>query len=136
MRRQCARPGCSVVASATFTFDSEKQTVWLDAPFEGNARAGDLCARHARVLSPPRGWNLIDRRGPAPVERPKPAPLVTPASSAPAAASTPRRPTPQPATVQPRLEAAAPVARPSWHPRFERGDSLDGVLEATTPLLA
>jgi hypothetical protein len=50
------------VGSATYTFDSSTCTVWLDTPFEGGARAGDLCDRHARSLTPPRGWRLEDRR--------------------------------------------------------------------------
>ncbi len=62
MQRQCAWFGCSAVASATYTFDSSTCTVWLDTPFEGGARAGDLCHRHARTLKPPRGWHVEDRR--------------------------------------------------------------------------
>jgi hypothetical protein len=31
---------------------------------------------------------------------------------------------------------AAPVASAAWYPRFERGDTLGGVLEASTPLLS
>ena len=60
--RQCARFGCSAIAVATFTFDSNAQTVWLDTPAPGAARAGELCSRHARSLTPPRGWQLEDRR--------------------------------------------------------------------------
>jgi hypothetical protein len=62
VRRQCARPSCSAIATATFTFDAEEKTVWLDAPSEGAARAGELCERHARALTPPQGWELDDRR--------------------------------------------------------------------------
>ena len=62
VRRQCARPGCSAIATATFTFDAWEQTVWLDAPADGQARAGELCERHARALTPPQGWRLDDRR--------------------------------------------------------------------------
>jgi hypothetical protein len=62
MQRQCAWFGCNTVGSATYTFDSSTCTVWLDTPFEGGARAGDLCDRHARSLTPPRGWRLEDRR--------------------------------------------------------------------------
>lgn len=62
MPRQCARPGCSATATATFTFDAEEVTVWLDAPDDRGARAGELCERHARALRPPRGWRLEDRR--------------------------------------------------------------------------
>jgi hypothetical protein len=63
VRRQCARFGCSAVAVATFTFDSNACMVWLDTPAPGAARAGELCNRHARSLTPPRGWQLEDRRG-------------------------------------------------------------------------
>jgi hypothetical protein len=67
LRRQCARSGCSATAVATFTFDSNARTVWLDTPAPGAARAGELCNRHARSLTPPRGWQLEDRRHPLPV---------------------------------------------------------------------
>ena len=63
VQRQCARPGCSLVASATFTFDAAEQTVWLDVPADDGARAGELCERHVQVLTPPQGWRLDDRRG-------------------------------------------------------------------------
>ena len=70
-KRQCARFGCSAPAVATFTFDSGACTVWLDVPALGAARAGELCDRHARSLTPPRGWQLEDRRGvPEPAEVP------------------------------------------------------------------
>jgi hypothetical protein len=63
MQRQCARPGCSAEATATFTFDALECTVWLDEPSDDGARAGELCERHVRVLTPPQGWQLDDRRG-------------------------------------------------------------------------
>jgi hypothetical protein len=114
MRRQCARPGCSAVATTTFTFDSGEQIVFLDAPRDGGARAGELCARHARSLNPPRGWQVVDRQEPeAPVESRHV--VATPAI------------TPLPAPV---TDEAA------WYPRFERGDTLGGVLDAATPLLS
>jgi hypothetical protein len=62
MRRQCARPGCSAAATATFTFDATELTVWLDTPGDQGARAGELCERHIRALRPPRGWHLVDLR--------------------------------------------------------------------------
>jgi hypothetical protein len=76
VQRQCARSGCSAVATATFTFDAREQTVWLDAPRDGNARAGELCERHAARLTPPQGWRLDDRRA-APAA-PPPALAVSP----------------------------------------------------------
>ncbi|MGQ0802983.1 MAG: DUF3499 family protein [Actinomycetota bacterium] len=60
--RLCERPGCNEPAAATFTFNSRHQSVWLDHLGETNASAGHLCQRHADALSPPRGWELHDRR--------------------------------------------------------------------------
>jgi hypothetical protein len=62
VQRLCARPGCNAAATATFTFDPDELIVWLDAPQEGGARAGELCERHVRALTPPQGWRLGDRR--------------------------------------------------------------------------
>jgi Protein of unknown function (DUF3499) len=118
MRRQCARPGCSAVASTTFTFDSDGQVVFLDATREGGARAGELCARHARVLAPPRGWTIVDRRASEPATHARPID----ASAPPTVVLPARPPAPAPSTA-------------AWHPRFERGDTLGGVLDASTPLL-
>jgi hypothetical protein len=111
--RQCARFGCSAIAIATFTFDSETRTVWLDTPLDGNARAGELCARHARSLTPPRGWQLEDRRP----ERVDPIERVDASPSNRAA----RAPAPQ--------LAAGPVGG-------ELEDELRGLLDAHSPLLA
>ena len=60
--RLCGRPGCDERASATFTFNSREQTVWLDHLEQSPASAGHLCQRHADRLSPPRGWELQDLR--------------------------------------------------------------------------
>jgi Protein of unknown function (DUF3499) len=117
--KQCARFGCSAVAVATFTFDSATCTVWLDAPLEGNARAGELCARHARSLTPPRGWTLEDRRGQESVP-----------SSPPAEGSRPlAEESPQPAEAGARQLAAGPAD-------IELEDELRGLLDAQSPLLA
>jgi hypothetical protein len=62
VQRQCARPGCSAIATATFTFDARECTVWLDSPADAQARAGELCERHVLTLRPPKGWHLEDRR--------------------------------------------------------------------------
>jgi hypothetical protein len=121
MRRQCARPGCSAVATTTFTFDSARCTVWLDALSDAGARAGDLCERHSRHLSPPQGWRLEDRRDVAPTRAPAPAPAPAPDTAAPAPAV--------PTGVE-----RVPV-RPAWAPRFDPADDLDGLLDARSPLL-
>jgi hypothetical protein len=129
MRRQCARPGCSAVATATFTFDSNERTVWLDAVGGDGARAGELCARHARVLLPPRGWHVVDRRTSTSASAPPP-PGVTAAP-----VTTVRTGTATPSTSE-TAAASSNAAAPAWHPRFERGDTLGGLLDASTPLLA
>ena len=36
MTRQCARPGCSAVASATLAYDYRQRTTWLDPLAEEN----------------------------------------------------------------------------------------------------
>jgi hypothetical protein len=140
MRRQCARPGCSAVATTTFTFDSHGKTVFLDAPQEGAARAGELCARHVRVLVPPRGWQVVDLRdAPRPAARPVPAPAVPAAVlAAPVPAAAPAASTGRPLELTPgtTVYVATPPPPTPWHPRFERGDTLGGVLEADTPLLS
>jgi hypothetical protein len=63
VQRRCARLGCNSVAAATFTFDTDELVVWLDAPADDGARAGELCERHVEQLTPPQGWRLSDRRG-------------------------------------------------------------------------
>ncbi len=119
MRRRCARFGCNATATATFTFDSRAQIVFLDTPADGGARAGELCGRHAAALQPPRGWQLEDRRSGA-------APIATtfapaPAAPAPGAAATP-------AAARPQLAAFASGLGPD--------SELDGMLDAQSPLLA
>jgi hypothetical protein len=71
---RCSRVGCSGHAVASFCFDGRAALVWLD-PLdpERGVGAGVLCARHADMLTPPRGWHLQDRRTGAPrlwAERP------------------------------------------------------------------
>jgi hypothetical protein len=61
--RQCSRTGCSEAASASLTYDYAHAMAWLDPLHpERDPHAYDLCVRHAARLSPPRGWQLRDRR--------------------------------------------------------------------------
>jgi len=63
MVRQCARPGCSAQAVATFNFDGLERVVWVGPLAAARAlSAGDLCRRHADRLRPP-DFQLGDRRG-------------------------------------------------------------------------
>jgi uncharacterized protein DUF3499 len=70
MTSLCSRIGCSGSAVATFAFDGRAGIVWLDlvedGPRIGEWGAGVLCRAHADTLTPPRGWQLQDRRVPAP----------------------------------------------------------------------
>lgn len=63
MPRTCARPGCSQVARATFTYGYDDSTVWLEALAEDrHPMAHDLCDLHADGFRVPRGWSIEDRR--------------------------------------------------------------------------
>jgi hypothetical protein len=59
----CSRLGCGQHAVAVFGFDARECLVWLDPLADGGRGAGVLCETHADRMSPPRGWNLLDRRG-------------------------------------------------------------------------
>lgn len=70
MTRQCARPGCSAVASATLVYDYKSRCSWLDPlAAEAHPMAYDLCHDHAEAMTVPRGWRLEDRRDLRPVRR-------------------------------------------------------------------
>jgi len=133
--RQCARSGCNAIAVATYTFDAIARTVWLDTPLEGNARAGELCDRHARTLTPPLGWQLEDRR-PSRADAPRRA-------GAPPAAPAKREAAEARPTTGPVSHRMAPRAARGPAPqlavsgvRVELEDELRGLLDAHSPLLA
>jgi hypothetical protein len=130
----CSRSGCGAAAVATFSFDGSACVVWIDRfPGSGNG-AGLLCARHADTLTPPRHWQLQDRRGPAPAlwtERP-----AVPAGTRPRRAR--RVPAPQEATDPPSLPFDPATAAPDGVERvpFSAASELERLLGARTPLLA
>ncbi len=63
MTRSCARPGCSLPAVATLSYDYADRTVWLEPRHvDAHPANHDLCSRHAHRLSAPNGWRLEDRR--------------------------------------------------------------------------
>ncbi|HZM37989.1 MAG TPA: DUF3499 family protein [Acidimicrobiales bacterium] len=63
MNRACARPACGHPAVATFVYDYQARTTWLDQlARERHPMAYDLCTGHADALTVPRGWQLVDRR--------------------------------------------------------------------------
>jgi hypothetical protein len=62
--RHCARPTCSASATATLSYDYSARTMWLeDLHDDDHPATHDLCGRHADRLTPPNGWELLDRRG-------------------------------------------------------------------------
>jgi hypothetical protein len=63
MSRQCARPGCSAVATATLAYDYRQRVTWLvPLAADSHPMAYDLCEPHAEATTVPRGWRLEDRR--------------------------------------------------------------------------
>lgn len=61
--RQCSRPGCPSLATATLTFryDAQHATLAALAPDDG-PETYDLCGQHADRTRPPFGWSLDDDR--------------------------------------------------------------------------
>ncbi len=135
-----------------FAFDARECLVWLDPLGDGGRGAGVLCGLHADRMSPPRGWNLLDRRGvesrlwlgranavaaaaPVTSRRRERAPRTRPC--APAGPRLPfettlREPVREP---DPPVRAPEPIRAP-WSPHDRPGPEFDHVLDARTPLLA
>jgi hypothetical protein len=145
----CARLGCDDVAVAVFGFDARECLVWLDPLGSGGRGAGVLCGRHADRMSPPYGWNLIDRRGaesrlwigrttgaapvPAQPRRRERSPRNRPC--APSGPGLPFDAPPFDAPPEVPVRAAEPERQP-WSPHGRPGPEFEHVLDARTPLLA
>jgi len=153
--------GCDKPAVAVFAFDALECLVWLDPLGSGGRGAGVLCDAHADCMSPPRGWNLLDRRGvesrlwmgrvtaPAPTHptptttpktrrrehTPRSRPLSAPGPLLPFDAQVAREPEPT-STPDPVRAAAQAPARAPWSPHNRPGPEFEHVLDARTPLLA
>ena len=139
MERLCERPGCSDPASVGYGMVPEDLVFWLDVTIVGDDfGVGVLCRRHADSMVVPGGWTLDDRRDPElHLFRP-------PAGSAVGRRGRPRRPSTSGDTQQLRLGEEPPETAPAaddgasepWSPSFDTDDDLDGLLSATSPLLA
>ena len=138
-----------------FAFDARECLVWLDPLGPGGRGAGVLCDAHADRMSPPRGWNLLDRRGAesrlwmgrtssAPTHA---TPTTTPKTrrrehaprSRPISAPGPLLPFDAPVAREPEPLAPTPTpapARAAWSPHNRPGPEFEHVLDARTPLLA
>src|SRR6185295_1373715 len=124
--------------------------VWIDSYERVNSdRAGVLCRRHADAMVVPLGWMLDDRRDPIPRL------FKAPAQPTPAIPRHRRSPNHR-RNDNEQLELGADVVldaavdddmlddgdRPNdgevlpWKPAFDQTDDLDGLLEASSPLLA
>jgi len=151
----CSRLSCCEPAVAWFAFDAAECLVWLDPISTPGRGAGVLCERHADGLSPPRGWNLLDRRAaesrlwtgrlapkstwtppraPRRERAARPRACPPPGPHLPFDATDDERPTSVP-LPGPGAGVAdpAPVA---WSPHDRPGPELEQVLDARTPLLA
>ncbi len=76
--RACSHSGCRAPAVATLSFEYSSRQVWLD-PLQPTSTPStyDLCDTHAGRFSPPRGWDLADRReGDAPAQEPLPVAII------------------------------------------------------------
>ena len=61
--RLCTKSGCSEHAVATLTYEYQNSQVWIDSLTpEREPHSYDLCRDHARRLTAPRGWDVVDRR--------------------------------------------------------------------------
>lgn len=155
MRRHCGRPGCSALATVTFSFDAAQCVVWLNPISDGAPRAGDLCTRHADAMAPPKGWERIDRRLDQPaVNKPvanesiantavsvtPPASKSPPAPSAPVAevataatSDTLSVPTPPPVAVGDDLLPHRPAPKRKRRKRWDEVPSLFGEAPTSAP---
>ncbi len=135
----------------TYGFDAEHLMVWIDSYDRVTVdRAGVLCRRHADAMVVPLGWMLDDRRDPVPRLFKAPAQVTSPAPRQRRASRHHRDDTEQlelgadvvAAALDEVVDEAEPTAGPietevlPWKPAFDQTDDLDGLLEASSPLLA
>ncbi len=134
---------------AVFAFDAQESLVWLDPIDTPGRGAGVLCLTHADRLSPPRGWNLLDRRGaesrlwlgePAATTPASRRPRREPARSRPRTAPGPRlpfdSPEPTPAPAVAKIVTVPDADLAPWSPHDRPGVEFEHVVDARTPLLA
>ena len=120
--RLCARPGCSSVAAATLRFQPTARAACLVDLDVGASRAGDLCARHASVVSLPRGWRLRDERdGREANAAPEPQPQLFASE-------------PEPEIVEIAIEVEVEL-EPEPEPVAAAAPEITSLLNATSPLL-
>jgi hypothetical protein len=134
----------------TYGFDAEQVMVWIDSYERVNTdRAGVLCRRHADAMVVPLGWMLDDRRDPVPRLFKAPAQATSAAPRQRRASRHHRDDTEQLElgadlvgadieidVVEIESDSAVVTEVLPWKPTFDQTDDLDGLLEASSPLLA
>jgi hypothetical protein len=133
----------------TYGFDAEQVMVWIDSYERVNTdRAGVLCRRHADAMVVPLGWMLDDRRDPVPRLFKAPAQATSVAPRQRRASRHHRDDTEQlelgadlvaadvADDVEIESDSAVETEVLPWKPTFDQTDDLDGLLEASSPLLA
>jgi hypothetical protein len=112
-----------------YGFDPGRCVAWLE-PFDAARPVqGRLCRRHADTMAVPKGWWLEDRRSEEQLFSPPPP---TDARARRAFHSLKQ----QSVHAEPLPEPNDDGDTPTWMPAFVAGDDLDGVLNATSPLLS
>lgn len=151
MIRRCERPGCSEPADLCYGIDAEHLLVWIEVLDLDHAEGpGVLCRRHADKMVVPLRWTLDDRREAVPRLFRAPADDLPPPTRM-RRGARPRSTVEQLALTADETATTAPVALEvltvdgdvpgpdetgSWRPVFDPTDDLDGLLDATGPLLA
>jgi hypothetical protein len=142
-RPNCSRVDCSEPAVAVVAFEARECLVWLDPIATPGYGAAVLCQLHADRLSPPRGWNLLDRRAdesrlwtgraavPTAWMTARPARRERPVRVRSCAPTGPPLPFADAAAPEP---TPAPAPSPASAPLDDH--DLERILDARTPLLA
>ncbi len=166
MVRLCERPGCSQPADLSYGIDAAHLTVWIEPLDPARPdRPGVLCRRHADSMVVPLRWTLDDRREPVPrlfrlhaTSEPAPRQRATSRPIHPAPPGTQLeldddglRPTAADLVPSPSphvdgtdgtggpvadVASAADATGSPWRPVFDPDDDLDGLLDASGPLLS
>ena len=80
----CTKPSCARPGAVVLSYDYASRRALLDDPVRGelSPHVYVLCTRCAEKLSPPKGWELQDRRSEPPLflDRPDEMLVATPAA--------------------------------------------------------
>jgi len=162
--QQCERPGCSQPAAVEYSLNPGKLLLALEnyVVVEGDRRSA-VCARHADLMSVPKGWSIDDRREDPPRLFRTPKLVAASAKATTKKSVTEVKPKKKPAVrpmlfqtdkhdvqeVQEVQEAKTTVSKPvvhdadleetkalPWVPQFDRTDDLGGILRPKGKLMS